>query len=191
MGLTIVIADTDGETVVFAADSAAASGNEIYTLETEKVFKRDGYLFGYCASYRIGQILRHCVQLPEYPEEATDMEGFMVRALVPAIRKAVETEGAVGSGRGFLGDKTCILTCIRGQIWNIGPDLAVIRESPFAAIGSGRLRAYAALHALRAAGIKPVQRRIKLALEATAEFTSDVRPPWLVVTMGMHGTVGS
>ncbi len=148
--MTVVIADTE-ESVVFAADSAAANGSEIYTLDTEKVFKRDGYLFGYCGSYRIGQILRHCVALPEYPDESADMERFMVRELVPAIRKAVETEGAAGEGRGFLGEQTCILTCVRGQIWTIGPDLTVIRESPFAAIGSGRLRAYPALHALRGA----------------------------------------
>ena len=60
-------------------------------------------------------------------------------------------------------------------------DLTVLPEVDFGAIGSGRLRAYAALHALKAAGIEPAQRRLELALEAAAKYTASVRPPWQFV----------
>ncbi|MCP4660306.1 MAG: hypothetical protein GY856_33310 [bacterium] len=182
--MTIVIADTEDQAVIFGADSAAGAGDEIYTLEAAKVFERDGFLFGHCGSRRIAQIVRHCVELPAYPEKSAGVERFLVRELNPAIRRAVEAEGVAGEGRGFLGDKTCILISVQGQIWCIGPDLTVTPEGPFGAIGSGRMRAYGALHALRAAGIKPARRRIELALEATAEYTALVRPPWRFVSSG-------
>ena len=56
------------------------------------------------------------------------------------------------------------------------------REPMFAAIGSGRLRAYGALHALQASGTEPVERRLELALEAAAAYTATVRPPWHFVS---------
>lgn len=179
--MTIGLAETDGSELIFAADSAGTDGDEIHTIDTSKVFARDGYLFAYSGSYRIGQILRHCVELPEVPV-AGDVERFLVREVGPAVRSAVEAEGAAAPGQKVLGEKTSILIGVRGQIWCMLPDLTVIPEGPFGAIGSGRLRAYAALHALRAAGFGPARHRIELALEATAAYTSSVRPPWQFVS---------
>ncbi len=176
--MTVVIAETEQGIITMAADSAATNGDEIYTLKTPKVFQRDGYLFGHCGCYRIGQILRHCVELPQLPSGSTEVERFLIRELAPALREAVEAEGAAGGGGAFLGEKTCILIGLLGQIWCMRPDLSVMQEGPFAAIGSGRLRAYAVLHALHAIGFGGVRRRIEIALEATAEYTSSVRPPW-------------
>jgi hypothetical protein len=62
--------------------------------------------------------------------------------------------------------------------------LTVVPEFEFgAAIGSGRLRAYGALHALWTAGVEPPMRRLELALEAAAAFTANVRPPWHFVSL--------
>jgi hypothetical protein len=186
--MTVVLVDTEDNELLFGADSAASGQDEeIYTFDTEKVFEREGYLFGYCGSYRIGQILRHCVELPkipEDPEEPFDMERFLVRELLPPIRQAVTAEGAAGAGRAILGDKTAILLGCRRQIWRLGTNLTVNRETPFAAIGSGRSRAYGALHALHAAGFGPLQQRVELALQATAAFTANVRPPFHFVGTG-------
>ncbi len=107
-----------------------------------------------------------------------DFEAFLVRDLAPAIGDLLETEGVVGSHRTYVGHKVALLIGYRGQLWCIGSDLTVIPEVEFGAIGSGRLRAYAAPHALKVAGIKPAQRRLELALEAAAKYTASVRPPW-------------
>jgi hypothetical protein len=93
-------------------------------------------------------------------------------------------EGVAGSGAAILGEKTSILLGCRGQIWTICQDLTLVREAPYAAIGSGRLRAYGALHALQASGVEPARRRLELALEAPAAYTSNVRPPWHFVSGG-------
>ncbi len=186
--MTCVVGVTDGEIITLGADSAAGgSGDEIYTLDMRKVFARGQYLFGACGSPRVGQVLRYQAELPEPPASA-DLEPFLVRELVPAIRTAVEDEGLASPGRAFLGEKTALLVGCRGRLWCITSDLTVIPEHPFAAIGSGRLRAYGALHALQAAGVEPVQRQLELALAAAAAYTANVRPPWQFVSSADEGT---
>ncbi len=182
--MTCVVGTTDGETVILGADSAAGNGEEIYTVPAApKIFVRDPYLVGVCGSYRVAQILRFGAEWPDVPPSA-DLESFLIRELVPAIRSAVTAEGVAESGRWILGDKTALLFGCRGQLWHVGADLTVLPETGYAAIGSGRLRAYAALHALQAAGVEPPRRRLELALEAAAAFTSNVRPPWHFLTTG-------
>jgi len=125
--MTVVLADTQDETLIFAADSAASNGDEIYTVDTPKVFALGSYLFGYTGSYRIGQILRHYVELPEPPER--EAERFLVREVVPILRAAVLEQGAAGPGQDFLGEKTALLVGFRSRIWCIGTDLTVTPEA--------------------------------------------------------------
>ena len=63
-------------------------------------------------------------------------------------------------------------------------------ERAYAAIGSGRLRAYGAFHVLHAAGVGPARRRPELVLEATAEHTANVRRPWHFVSLGPDAAAG-
>ncbi len=185
--MTVVLADTENETLIFAADSAASKGDEIYTIDTPKVFALGSYLFGYAGSYRIGQILRYYVELPEPPER--EAERFLVREVVPILRAAVLEQGAAGPGQDFLGEKTALLVGFQGRIWCVGTDLTVTPEPSYAAIGSGRLRAYGAFHALYGAGVGPALRRLELVLEATAEHTTNVRRPWHFLSLGPDGPV--
>ena len=174
--MTCIVAETDGQEILFAADSAWGHGDEIYTLDTPKIFQHGECLFGVCGSFRVAQILRHHVEPPTPPDD--DLESFLVRDLLPALRAAVLEHHTAGPGFAFLGEKTTLLIGCRGQLWTVGTDLIAIRENPFAAIGSGRLRAYGALHALHAEDHATPQRRLELALGAAAAYTTTVRPPW-------------
>ncbi len=185
--MTCVVGSIDGQSVILAADSAAVGdpdGSEIYTMPEPKVFECGAYLIGVCGSYRVGQVLRYRGQLPEPSATAADVGSFLIRDLAPAIGELLAAEGVVGSHRTDLGDKVALLLGYRGQLWCIASDLSVLPEVEFGAIGSGRLRAYAALHALKSAGVEPAQRRLELALEAAAKYTASVRPPWHFVQSG-------
>ncbi len=176
--MTCVVGITDGDKITLGADSAIGQGDEIYAFDSmRKIFAHGPYLLGFCGLARVGQILRFQADLPE-PAAAAELEPFIVRELVPAIRQAVTSEGVEGPGRLILGERTTLLLGCQGQLWSIGADLMAVRETSFAAIGSGRLRAYGALYALDKAGLESDQRRLELALEAAAAYTSTVRPPW-------------
>jgi len=179
--MTCVVGETDGTTIYLAADSAGGFGDEMYTIDLPKIFEREGLLFGYCGSYRIGQLLRYRLELPPAPARGA-VEPFLVRELVPALRQVVIDEGAAGPERMILGEKTSVVIGCAGEIWCVSRDLTVTPWSPVVAIGSGRHHAYGALYALRLAGVGPVRRRLKLALEAAAQFTPSVRGPWCFLT---------
>ncbi len=180
--MTCVVGSTDGKTIILGADSAASgTDGEIYTTPEPKVFACGPYLFGVCGSYRLAQILRFRADLPEMPAGA-DVESFLVCELLPAIAATVDAEGITGTSRRYLGDKVALLLGIQGQLWGICSNLALIPETDFGALGSGRHRAYGALYALNVAGLESPHRRLEIALEAAAAYTSTVRPPWHFVS---------
>ena len=176
--MTLIIAEEEEGRVIMGADSAACSPNEVYTLPAlEKIVQRGQYLIGACGSGRVCQVIRTLVEWPELPD--TDaLLPFLVRQVAPAIRVAVQEAGALQEGRSKLGDKTQVVLGIQGQVFYLTTDLAVVKGNPVVCIGSGRHHGYAAMHALAAAGITPARARIQLALEATAEYSLQVRPPF-------------
>lgn len=178
--MTCIVGSVDGQAVILAADSAALGapdGSEIYTIPEPKVFGCGPYVVGVCGSYRVAQVLRYRGELPE-PPDPTQFGSFLACDLAPRIGALIAAEGVVGSHHTYLGDKVALLLGYQAELWHIAPDLTVLPEVEFGAIGSGRHRAYAALHALNSAGVEPAQRRLELALETAAKYTASVRPPW-------------
>lgn len=53
--MTCVVGFCDGKDVYIGADSAAISGNYSVVRTDWRVFKKDGFIFGSCGSYRAGQ----------------------------------------------------------------------------------------------------------------------------------------
>ncbi len=185
--MSCVLSFVAGNTMAMGSDSAASGdGDGIFRISEPKVFVRDAYLFGVTGSYRIAQIIRFKAKLPPPPSRVSEMRSFLVCSLTPAIAAALRAEGAAHEGRQILGPRTSILFGCRGQLWHIDPDLTVLPEGNYAAIGSGYMRAYAALYALeQAGGVESPERRVEIALQTAAEFTSTVRPPWQIVSIKM------
>lgn len=73
----------------------------------------------------------------------------------------------------------------RGELVTIASAFSVgsLRE-PYLAIGSGRHNAYA-LHALADSRFTG-EERVRRALEAAVNFTSNVRPPFVVLSTGIY-----
>lgn len=192
--MTCIVAVTDGVTIHAGADTAAGQGDEIYEIPEPKIFVRNSMLFGVCGSYRLAQILRFRSDLPRPGAGYTDLSSFLAAEFVPALKAAVETDGAAFPGPFFLGEKTGILAGYDGELGMIGSTLAVFSVArPYLTIGSGRTRAYGALHAMTQLGVPPDRRLVELALEAAADTTLTVRGPYqfLDLPSSGHRTVGN
>ncbi len=180
--MTLIIAETETEQVVMGADSVAGTGEEVYTYPHHpKIFERGPYLVGSCGLARIGQILHYLVDWPE-PPATDDLLPFLVRELVPEIRRGVTDAGAAEEGRWILGDKTVVLVALHAQIFVVGADLIVLRSDGVSCIGSGRHMAYPTTSALKAVGVEPAAKRIEMTLEAVAKHSPLVGPPWRFLT---------
>lgn len=188
--MTLIIAAVEPDRILMAADSAFGNPEEFYVYpDIPKIARCGPYLVGSCGITRIGQALHHLVEWPE-PPESDDLLPFLIREVLPEIRRAVEGAGAAQPGRAFLGDKTVILIGVRRQLFAVGADLAVVRPSGgLACIGRGRHVAYPVMKALKAAGIEPARKRMEMTLEIVAQHVPVVRPPFRLLELTAESLV--
>jgi ATP-dependent protease HslVU (ClpYQ) peptidase subunit len=196
--MTCIVAVTDGRSVVIGGDSAATAGQELRLRADPKVFLAgDRYAIGFTSSFRMGQILRYGVELPEPPPEngPAELERFMVAEFVPAIRRAFADHGFAKTAKRTLpGDGShteegqevggLFLVGIAGQIFEIQHDYQIASPvRPYSAVGFGALIALGALHALESTDDLSLEERASKALAASEAFCSSVRGPFHFVEL--------
>ena len=185
--MTCIVGIVDDGRIVLAGDSAGCTDTALIEVRDDpKVFTREQYVIGYTISYRMGQILRYGVELPEPPAQV-DLS-FMVRSIIPSIREAFETHGFLKTftrtdsgwsehGQAWGGR---FLVGVHGQLFIIDHDFQVgMPHRPYLAVGSGAQVAYGSLYS--SAHLEP-EERATLALSAAAEHTKCVRGPFVTVT---------
>jgi 20S proteasome alpha/beta subunit len=181
---TCIVALKQEEVVYLAADSAALRGWEMRSTAIEKVFRRGPYLFGFCGSFRMGQLLRYALELPERDPEK-DLHEFMCTDFVQAVRSCLKESGFARidhneeSGGEFI-------VVHEGEVFTVEPDFQVHQTVyPYHAIGCGAQIAMGALFATE--GMAP-EARLLLAMEAAEEFSNGVRRPFRLVRSDREGT---
>lgn len=184
--MTCIVAVTDGRRVVMGGDSAGVTGIgldcELYSLANAKVFRTGPYAIGFTTAYRIGQILRYHVTWPEPPTRPEAFEGFLVTEVVPEVRRALETGGAMRTENGQTRGGHFLLAW-GGQLFGILEDFCVVRPHlPYAAIGAGKQAAYGALEILADQPALSLENRVQRALEVAQTYNPWVRAPFCLVS---------
>jgi hypothetical protein len=169
----------DDGRVYIGGDSARVAGWSITPRADAKVFRRGEWVFGFTSSFRMGQLIRYSLKLPEPPKR--DLDRFMATAFVDALRACLkaggfaEVEHNVESGGTFL-------VGLRGRLYMVDHDFQAGRSARgFDAVGCGRDEARGALYALHKLKALSPRARVRLALEATAEQNGGVCPPFVVI----------
>jgi len=104
----------------------------------------------------------------------------MATTFVDAVRECLSTGGYARTEDGQEQGGQ-FLVGIRGRLYAVGADYQIGHTiSGYAAVGSGYLVALGSLHSTAKSSIGSRQRAV-LALEAAAELTEGVRPPFTVV----------
>lgn len=177
--MTCIVAITDGKRTVMGGDSAASfpDNTEIYDFATGKIFSTGEYLVGVCGSYRSGQVAQYEMEWPEPPEPGADLDRFMAceitGRLLETFKKAAHEPNS----------KALLLIALRGRLFVTGSDNSAVRlRVPWTAIGSGRLPAYGALHALAGAELS-LEDKVRAALAAAQAHTANVREPFHLLSV--------
>jgi ATP-dependent protease HslVU (ClpYQ) peptidase subunit len=99
--VTIIVAAKMKTGVVIAADTQTTAGWEKIQGERSKLWTSDGYAFGAAGCLRTNQVIQHWTTWPKFrADEDTDVEKFLVKSIVPAIRSAVEGAGVKATSNG-------------------------------------------------------------------------------------------
>lgn len=177
----IAAIEHDGK-VYMGGDSAASDQVTSYLQDQPKVFQSGQMLFGYTASFRLGQILEYHLRAPTVPAGPATKDTFryMVQQFIPALRACLREhwhsdEEKSGSWEFLVG--------FNGTVYMVQSDFHVERCSHgFNAVGIGERVARGSLYSTAQLGVSPEQ-RIDLALRAAADLVPGVRPPFTILSL--------
>jgi hypothetical protein len=174
--MTCIVGVIEGRDVWIGGDSGAFAGWEVSVRRDPKVFRRGDFLFGFCGSFRMGQLLRYKFDPPAHPHGMDAFE-YLATLFVDALRDCLKAGGyarrehEVETGGLFL-------LGYRGRLFRVDDDYQIgEHEAGFAAVGCG---APYALGALQVTGYVSPRHRIQETLEAAEACCSGVRGPFVV-----------
>jgi ATP-dependent protease HslVU (ClpYQ) peptidase subunit len=184
----IVGLEHDNGMVSIGGDSAGTTGWLQRRIRTdEKVFINGQMIFGFTGSFRMGQLLRYSLSVPEQLPSQTDDFRFMCTAFIDAVRQCLKGGGYAKAKDGEESGGT-FLVGYRGRLYRVEDDFQVGRSTlTFEACGCGVDFSMGAMWA----GDKEQKpdERIREALACAANFSAGVAPPFFILRSdGVSGT---
>ncbi len=139
-------------------------------------------MIGFTDSFRMGQILRFKFNPPEQPPSVDDYE-YMVTSFIDGVRQCFRNAGFASKENDVETGGT-FLVGYKSQLYIIDEDYQVgIVAENYEAIGCGESFAKGALFALNASTKRTsTKERIRIALEAAAQFAMGVSGPFNYVS---------
>lgn len=86
--MTTIAAAYTNKGIVLAADTRVVCGFDKFDGASPKLWVAGPYSMGGAGSVRALQVMKHFVEWPRFWPDDPDVEGFLVKQVVPAIRKA-------------------------------------------------------------------------------------------------------
>lgn len=180
--MTCIVGIETKDGVLIGGDSAGTAGYSQVIRADEKVWKEEEFAFGFTSSFRMGQLLRYNLSVPQTPHLDADQptrDQWMTTTFIDAVRKCLKAGGYAKVENG-VEQGGCFLVGWRGTLYTVESDFQVGRSlDGFDAVGSGYRLAIGALAATKG---KPHERaRARHALEIAAKYDAAVNGPFVLV----------
>lgn len=182
--MTCIVGYVDKGKVWIGGDSAATAGYDkyIYHAEEPKVFKRDNIIFGMTGSSRIGQLIRYALEIPTKEEGCADIV-YLSNQLMPAMLKCFKNHQMFKIKDERIEESWGAIIGFNGKIYRVDGNFNLMRTNKnYVAHGAGQDFALGVFYALQDSNIGP-KTKITKALEASAEFSTVVSPPFNIVEL--------
>lgn len=182
--MTCIVGYVENGTVFIGGDSAGVAGLDITIRQDTKVFKVGEFLIGYTSSFRMGQLLRFNLKLPEHREDKKDVYEYMCTDFIDAVRKCLKDGGYARKNneeeRGGV-----FLVGYKGRLFQIEGDYQVGESLVnYNAAGCGDSYAKGALYATRENSHDvDSKEKVLIALNAAAEHSAGVAAPFSVLSI--------
>ena len=178
--LTCIVAVKDGKTIYMGADSAGSGGGYTESRKDPKVWVDGEFIYGFTSSFRMGAILRYHFKPPRRGKLSVD--AYMNTRYVDELMQTL-------SDNWWIEDKTAkaeggtFIVGYAGRIFCVQSDFQVGEtRDKYYSVGSGSWHALGSLFSTEGLLQSPEQ-RVKIALRASAKFTTTVEPPFKIVKL--------
>lgn len=178
--MTCIVGLIANDTIYMGADSAGVAGSSLQVRADQKVFVKGEFIMGFTTSFRMGQLLRYKLQIPNY-QKGIDIFEYMVTSFIEAVRICLR-DGGFAEKKEEKEKAGTFLVGFQGRLFRIENDYQVCETLlPYNATGCGE---DIALGVLFANGHLKPEERILQALEAAEQFSSGVRRPFIIKYLG-------
>ena len=187
--MTCIVGLVQDGAVYLGGDSAGIRGWDLRLRADPKVFTRPftihrsrstdqaRLVVGYTSSFRMGQLLRYELAIPEWNSLLHTPHAWAVQVLIPTIRTTLK-EGGYVKRENEREEGGAFLIGFQGHLFQIESDFQVAATlDPFAACGCGDQAALGALYAT--ARVKDAHKRLGIALAAAERFSAGVHGPFV------------
>ncbi|MBE7413851.1 MAG: hypothetical protein HS130_00930 [Deltaproteobacteria bacterium] len=179
--MTCVVGWIEKGRIYMGADSAGVAGLDLRIRKDPKVFKKGPFIIGYTSSFRMGQLIRYKMEIPDHPAKMDPFE-FMCVHFVESLRKCLR-EGGYTKVNNNVEEGGCFLVGYRKRLYLIDSDFQVgVAKENYDAVGCGRDFALGAMRILNGLNIPPIA-AVKRALTVAEEFSAGVRRPFIMETL--------
>lgn len=178
--MTCIVGFVEGDTVWMGGDSAGVGGYSLSVRADQKVFRNGPMIFGFTTSFRMGQLLRYALKVPDH-DPRVEVERYMSTTFIDAVRECLKANGCAKKCNEVEEGGT-FLVGYKGHLFYIGEDYQVgISVDGFDAVGCGGDIARGALFATpHLSGME----RMGIALSAAERCCAGVRAPFCVDSLG-------
>lgn len=144
--MTTIVAVETQDGVLWGWDSQTTSGYGTAQNDRSKVFRHGKYVIGVTGRVRDAQVIQSA-NLPKFDKKFKgDVQNWVIKHLVPAIRHALEKEGRLEVINSQAEYDSEFLVQVRDRVYKISGDFAVTRPvDAIQAVGSGGSYARGAL----------------------------------------------
>lgn len=179
--MTAIVGLVYEDKVYIGGDSAGVAGLDVCIRTDEKVFKKDKMIFGFTSSFRMGQLIRYKLKIPDHDPRIDDYE-YLCSTFIDELIKCFKDNGYATINNNEVQGGVFLLGYNK-KLYKIESDFQVgkIIDS-FDACGCGESFALGALYAMKDEDIKP-EARIVEALDAAEYFSGGVRAPFNIVSI--------
>ena len=180
--MTCIIGWTEKNNVWLGSDSAVTGGDQLSILNEKKVFKNNKMIFGSAGYIRVNQLFRYSLKIPDQSKKKDDLE-YICTDFVDAVEDMLEKKKYAEISNNKFKVTDAFLIGYKGNLYKLSGNLQIISTTlNYQTIGSGGEYARGSLHSLSKYKMKP-EDRITKALEAAAEFSAGVRPPFTIIKL--------
>jgi ATP-dependent protease HslVU (ClpYQ) peptidase subunit len=175
--MTCIAGFVENGVVWMGADSAGVAGYALTVRADQKLFRNGPMLFGFTSSFRMGQLLRHALEVPEQSPKLS-VEKYMSTVFVDAVRECLKSHGWASKEKEQESGGT-FLVAYRGRLFSIQDDYQVAEAADgMDACGCGQDVARGALYAT--AGAESGCARMQRVLAIAERCSAGVRQPFVV-----------
>lgn len=179
MTCIVGLIDKKNKSVYIGADSAGVAGLDITIRKDQKVFKVGDFVIGCTSSFRMIQLLRFSLKLPDVCNK--DIYEYMCTDFINSVRECFKNGGFMQSYKDGDEKGGCFLVGYKGRLFKVSDDYQVGESFiEFDSIGCGESYALGALYSMKNNDLS-VEDKVRKSLEIAEYFSAGVKKPFVIL----------